>query len=234
MSDEKLQSLVDIGFQPVGAWSLSGDTLELTLYALQNAFPALYAFIVNGEVKYVGKTRRPLGKRLYGYQKPGATQPTNQRNHGSIIAALGLGLCVDVFAFVDDQQEHVGRFRLDRAAGLEDDIIATLRPDWNGGEGQPIDFGLNPRLRAPEYGARLTWQTPVTPRGALAPPCHRPVGLPPCSACHPDCPCTSGAVDGAPARPHAFDLDDCTGCRQSHSEAARQRCPGRPRLSLSL
>ena len=43
-----------------------------------------------------------------------------------------------MFAFVDDQAERVGRFRLDRAAGLEDDIIATLRPDWNGGEAAAI------------------------------------------------------------------------------------------------
>jgi hypothetical protein len=31
----------------------------------------LYAFVSSGKVLYVGKTTMPLGKRMYGYQRPG-------------------------------------------------------------------------------------------------------------------------------------------------------------------
>ena len=64
--NRNLQDLLDIGFTKVGEWRLGSDGLTLDLKDKRDASPALYAFIVDGDVKYVGKTVRPLNKRLYG------------------------------------------------------------------------------------------------------------------------------------------------------------------------
>ena len=38
---------------------------------LEEERDVLYAFVSSGRVLYVGKTTMPLGKRMYGYQRPG-------------------------------------------------------------------------------------------------------------------------------------------------------------------
>jgi len=74
-----MKSLIDIGFQEIGSWSLQPGGLHLSLESMADAMPALYAFVASGEVKYVGKTKRHLKQRLYGYLKPGKSQRTNIR-----------------------------------------------------------------------------------------------------------------------------------------------------------
>ena len=71
-----LENLLEIGFIKVGGWHLGASGLELDLKDKREASPALYAFALGEEIKYVGKTVRPLGKRLYGYLKPGESQLT--------------------------------------------------------------------------------------------------------------------------------------------------------------
>lgn len=93
----------------------------------------LYAFVCDGEVKYIGKTKTTLSSRMNGYRSPGATQTTNLRNHSNIKALLELGGSVDVLALPDDGLLHYGRFHLNLAAGLEDDLIRVINPEWNGG-----------------------------------------------------------------------------------------------------
>jgi len=92
----------------------------------------LYAFVSDGEVKYIGKTIQSLSSRMYGYQKPGPTQTTNIRNHAKIKALLEKRKTVDIFALRDNGLLHYGVFHINLAAGLEDDLIAKLRPEWNG------------------------------------------------------------------------------------------------------
>jgi hypothetical protein len=127
-----MKSLLDIGFEDIGNWILIDDGIKFEIKKYSNTKNALYAFVVDENVKYVGKTTNTLSKRLSGYQKPGPTQSTNQSKNKKILQSLKDGQQVQIFARTDAQKLFVGEFHLNIAAGLEDSIIATLAPEWNG------------------------------------------------------------------------------------------------------
>ncbi len=129
-----LNSLIEIGFRQIGSWRVSESGLALNLNEMSEAVPTLYAFVVAGEVRYVGKTARALRQRLYGYLKPGDSQSTNIKVRGNILDALLSSSEVEIFGYSDQRLQRVGRFIVNPAAALEDDIIAQLKPAWNGGE----------------------------------------------------------------------------------------------------
>ncbi|MDP2285007.1 MAG: GIY-YIG nuclease family protein, partial [Pseudohongiella sp.] len=113
-------------------WELRNQSIYALLTDMSSASPALYAFVIDGTVHYVGKTSRTLGHRLYGYAKGGSTQRTNIRVRALILESLTLGNMVEIYGFSDSQPQDIGRFVLDKSAGLEDDIIRQLQPRWNG------------------------------------------------------------------------------------------------------
>lgn len=128
-----MNRLLDIGFEQAGHWGLKDEKLifELSRHSTQRNI--LYAFICNGQVKYVGKTTQLLRTRMSGYKNPGKTQATNAANHKRIKALLISGESVEILALPDNGLLHYGRFHLNLAAGLEDSIIKLLDPEWNGG-----------------------------------------------------------------------------------------------------
>lgn len=133
-----LEDLQSVGFIKVGEWRLAEESLVLELTDKQEMSPALYAFVVGGEVKYVGKTVRALSKRLYGYLNPGVSQKTNVRVQGKLLESLSEEKCVDIYGFNVPEPSTVGRFLVNLPAGLEDDITRQVNPVWNGGrERQP-------------------------------------------------------------------------------------------------
>jgi hypothetical protein len=126
-----LDRLITIGFVPCGTWSLDAAKPRCTLTDHANARNVLYAFVRNGEVLYVGKTRQPLRERMRGYQNPALTQSTNIRGNAKIVDLVREGGPVDVYAFPDNGLLHYGGFHLNLAAGLEDSIVSGLKPPWN-------------------------------------------------------------------------------------------------------
>jgi hypothetical protein len=94
----------------------------------------LYAFVSDGEVKYIGKTVKALKTRVNQYQNPDPTQSTNIKNNDNIAKLLKAGEAVDVFALVDNGLMQYGGFHINLAAGLEDSLISTLTPPWNGSQ----------------------------------------------------------------------------------------------------
>lgn len=128
-----MQRLYEIGFQKAGTWSLKGEELVLQLDNLAERQNVLYAFVTGSTVKYVGKTTQSLQRRMFGYQKPNVDQRTNWRNRIAIVELLKRGQQVDILALADTGLLRYGSFHLNLAAGLEDSIIATLKPEWNGG-----------------------------------------------------------------------------------------------------
>jgi len=128
-----MQRLFEIGFQRVGSWSLKSDELVLQLDDLADRQNVLYAFVSGSTVKYVGKTTQSLQRRMFGYQKPNIDQRTNWRNRITIVELLNRGQQVEVLALADTGLLRYGSFHLNLAAGLEDSIIQTLKPEWNGG-----------------------------------------------------------------------------------------------------
>ena len=127
-----LNRLAAIGLVRVGRWVLRNEDPTIELHLGQDPpMNALYAFVADGNVKYVGKTTRGLERRLYGYVNPGPTQSTNIRVRARIADALQAGSQVEVHAWFDSGLHQVGEFRVNMAAGLEDDLVKQLRPEWN-------------------------------------------------------------------------------------------------------
>jgi hypothetical protein len=151
-----MQRLYDIGFQKAGTWSLKGEDLILQLDNLADRQNVLYAFVAGSTVKYIGKTTQSLQRRMLGYQKPNVDQRTNWRNRLAIVELLKRGQQVDILALADTGLLRYGSFHLNLAAGLEDSIIATLKPEWNGGrtsavietpsEANPPDTSMEAKL----------------------------------------------------------------------------------------
>lgn len=127
-----MERLLKIGFKKVGCWLLKNGKIVLNLNAgclsKQNV---LYAYISDGEVKYIGKTNQELSKRLYGYENPGPSQSTNIRINKNITELLLKGETVDIFAFINENIITFGGFEINIAAGLEDSLIKVINPPWN-------------------------------------------------------------------------------------------------------
>ena len=129
-----LQRLKDIGFRHVGEWKLETDKLRCVLTDCEAEVRILYAFECDGEILYIGKSVRSLSKRMYGYQNPGPSQRTNIKANEPnelIQRILGEEKIISIHAFVDTGNLKHGEFRVNLAAGLEDDLIDKLKPVWN-------------------------------------------------------------------------------------------------------
>lgn len=128
-----MNRLLEIGFEPAGYWLMKDSKLEfeLTRHSVRNN--VLYAFVCDGQVKYIGKTKKALSTRMYGYKNPGPTQTTNISNHKRIKDLLSEGAEIEILALPDNGLMHYGQFHLNLAAGLEDDMIIVMNPEWNGG-----------------------------------------------------------------------------------------------------
>lgn len=126
-----VEAFLRLGFVAVGLWEANGSGITPILRLHGERLPCLYAFVVEDEVKYVGKSRRPLGKRLANYVKPGSSQSTNIKNNAHIRANIEAGRIVAIHALVDwEPLEHNG-IPVNVAAGIEDEIVARMRPAWN-------------------------------------------------------------------------------------------------------
>ena len=128
ISAEKLNAM---GFRKCGEWRLENGKLICSLSDNAAAPNVLYAFISESTVLYIGKTVSSLKKRMYGYQNPGPTQSTNKKGNKFIQGALAEGKVVEIHALPDNGLLYYGGFHVNLAAGLEDSLIAKLKPKWN-------------------------------------------------------------------------------------------------------
>jgi hypothetical protein len=127
-----MNRLLKIGFQCVGRWKMVDGNLEFELTSHAYSENVLYAFVSNGNIKYIGKTTQKLKNRMQGYKRPGPTQSTNIKNKANIEKLLKRGEVVDIFVLPDSGLMHYGDFHLNLAAGLEDSLISVISPPWNG------------------------------------------------------------------------------------------------------
>jgi hypothetical protein len=154
-----LEALVKLGFQHVGYWRLEAGTLRLELTNLQPAPRVLYAFLSDGQLKYIGQSKKTLAARLAGYRNPQPSQRTNVRVNEKLIGLLSTGVVVDIYGFVDNGLWSYGGFHLNVAAGLEDSLVATLRPEWN-------LVGMSVKLHSTEASPVATHIPPAEPTTA--------------------------------------------------------------------
>lgn len=131
-----MNRLLAIGFQQCGHWFFDNNELNFKLIQHSSQKNILYAFICDGQVKYVGKTTQQLSKRMAGYKNPAVSQSTNIRNSKCIRELLKTGVAVDIMALPDNGLMHYGQFHINLAAALEDDIILKIAPEWNGGKSE--------------------------------------------------------------------------------------------------
>ncbi|MDN7184284.1 GIY-YIG nuclease family protein [Caballeronia sp. SEWSISQ10-4 2] len=139
-----MNRLTDIGFQLAGHWLLVDGKLKFDAIRHAEQRNVLYAFVCDGQVRYVGKSIQKLRERMGGYRSPGPKSTTNIRNRQNILELLAAGAAVDIYALPDNGLMHYGSFHLNLAAALEDSIIDTLRPEWNRPNrknGTPLDSG---------------------------------------------------------------------------------------------
>ncbi|MCG6537142.1 MAG: hypothetical protein L7F78_21140 [Syntrophales bacterium LBB04] len=128
---ESKRFLLGFGFEEVGEWLFEGGSLQFRLTQHSNEQNILYAFVAQGEVKYIGISKQTLSGRMIGYKRPGPTQSTNINNNARIKDLLHRGTPVQILAFVQKEEMLYHDVPIDRAAGLEHNLIARLRPPWN-------------------------------------------------------------------------------------------------------
>jgi hypothetical protein len=160
-----MQRLCDIGFQKAGMWLLKNEELVLQLDRLADSQNVLYAFVSGSAVKYVGKTTQSLQRRMFGYQRPNVDQRTNWRNRIAIVDLLKKGHQVDILALADTGLLRYGSFHLNLAAALEDSIIATIKPEWNGGRTSAVIEALV-ETNPPEAPMEANQEAPQQPTNA--------------------------------------------------------------------
>jgi len=128
---ESKQLILDLGFKSVGEWLLKDGSLQFRLTQYGNERNILYTFIVQGEVKYIGKSTQTLTGRMNGYKNPGPTQSTNIDKKARIEGLLRKGIPVSIFVLVPKEEMSCRGMPINIAAGLEDNLIARIIPPWN-------------------------------------------------------------------------------------------------------
>ena len=132
-----MDRLLKIGFRRVGNWEVVGVRLRCRLDDHARHPNCLYAFIADGEVLYVGKTTATLIGRMRAYAADGKARSTNTRSNVRIRRLLGDGRAVEIYVLPDEGLISCGPFNMNLAAALEDSIIRTIAPPWNGGPDRP-------------------------------------------------------------------------------------------------
>ena len=127
-----LDELLRLDFAHAGWWEVSGQKPKCKLHRHAKEPSAIYAFIVDREVMYVGKTSRTVHDRMINYEQTNSTRSTTFRCNSHIASVLASGGRVDVYVLPDRAGlEYMGH-RVCLADGLEPTLIAHFRPAWNG------------------------------------------------------------------------------------------------------
>lgn len=123
------EKLLAAGFELLGACALNDDGG----FVYSDTAPTdagVYAFAVDGTVKYVGLTRFGLRTRLGHYVYGHKAQKTSHRIKGLIMKALHSEHKVEVLIAQPPALEWNG-LPVDGPSGLETGLIKLIRPEWN-------------------------------------------------------------------------------------------------------
>lgn len=127
MTLHPVDRLLRSGFQRVAAWQMEGDGIVIA-DALRRA-PAVYVFVVDGEIQYVGSASVHLPKRMRNYAVPGKLR-TAARLNGLIRGELRLGRRVEILAAFPEPGVWQD-LPVDLVLGLEAGLIREFNPPWN-------------------------------------------------------------------------------------------------------
>lgn len=124
-----IQRLLDAGFLLLGDCSLRGED-GFGYSAVAPAEAGVYAFAVDGHIKYVGLTRNALRTRLGHYVRGHEGQKTSAYIKGRILDTLRAGCLVQVLVATPPAFEWNG-LPVDGGPGLESGLIRLIKPEWN-------------------------------------------------------------------------------------------------------
>lgn len=117
------------GFEPLGEWVLDKSG-KLSLSSEAPKKPAVYAFVINKIVMYVGVSSQNLSQRFYFYIRPGPRQKTSQRLNEIITSLLQMGRSVEIF-YACPEDSSWNSLPVDTVTGLESGLIKRYKPEWN-------------------------------------------------------------------------------------------------------
>lgn len=92
-----LDDLMRIGFAPVTQWVLKGQKIGPPSFSWEDRSGWLYAFVVDSEVKYIGRTSRVLRSRMGDYSHIKSSQTARLRV--LITGELNAGRTVEVYGW---------------------------------------------------------------------------------------------------------------------------------------
>ena len=127
---QNITKLTNINFNHLGNWMLKDDKIYNTIKDT-DITNFLYAFVIDDEIQYIGKSTQSIKKRFSGYMTPGPSQSTNIKNNKNIKQELKNNNNIKIYIFKSDDMLKYGEFDINLAAGLEDSLISTIKPIWN-------------------------------------------------------------------------------------------------------
>jgi hypothetical protein len=126
-----MKRLTEIGFKKVGTWILTNGSFNHTITNHLTEKDLLYSFICEKVVFYIGKTTDTLKNRMNGYKNAGGSQKTNIRVKAKLMELLEDSKFVDIYILLDDINLKYKSYNISLASGLEDNLIAAIKPKWN-------------------------------------------------------------------------------------------------------
>ena len=130
-----LKSIEELGFKYAGKWELGkGEKLFVSIEQEWQERKVLYAFVVDNEIKYLGKTNRKLKDRMLSVVHCDETQKVNRKNLENIKGILKNGGNVLIYAMSNSEiVKNAEKFAvlMNYVAGTEDGLINELSPEWN-------------------------------------------------------------------------------------------------------
>jgi len=123
------------GFEQVGECVLDNNLKSGVRFRLDRMKKdrAVYAYSVDGEVKYVGicdSSTTTLGDRMGRYQGL-IGNGTNMRITSKIENCLLAGSKVLILSWKPDFEIEIGGLKIDLVKALENPLIRELKPEWN-------------------------------------------------------------------------------------------------------
>ncbi|MET2829799.1 GIY-YIG nuclease family protein [Mesorhizobium shangrilense] len=128
-ADVAIDVLIDAGFERLGMWITDGaGGISLDTSAPRDA--GVYAFVVDGLIKYIGVSRAGIRSRMSNYRLGQTGQKTSARVNQIINEHITAGMVVEVYIAMPPALEWNG-LPVITAAGLEAGLIKMIQPPWN-------------------------------------------------------------------------------------------------------
>ncbi|MXP47442.1 hypothetical protein GRI43_08615 [Altererythrobacter luteolus] len=124
----RTDDLLKRGFIHACEWRIIENRLKQS--ARLPDHPGVYAFCIDGVAQYIGLASKSLARRIYGYEKPGSTQRTNQRLNELLLAQAKSGISVQIVVASPPDFEWNG-WSISGAEGLEAALIRDYSLPWN-------------------------------------------------------------------------------------------------------